>query len=340
MTNGAGGPRHRVAAIATDRLAMFELSIVIEIFGLDRPELGDVAWYDLTVCAAEPPPLRATGGLVVDAPGDLDEVATADTVIVPSWRDAAETPPRPLLDAVVGAHRRGARVMSVCSGVFVLAAAGLLDGRRATTHWRYAAALAARYPTITVDPGVLYVDEGDVLTSAGSSAGIDLCLHVVRRDHGAEVANEVARRLVMAPHRDGGQAQFLPEPVRPPADGDGPLDRSCRWALAHLAEPITVDDLARRVHMSPRSYARWFRRDVGTSPGRWLTHQRVLAAQRLLETTALGIDAVALGTGLGTASNLRHHFRRVVGTTPTAYRARFATTGPAAVEPVISLDAG
>ena len=319
------GRPHRVVAIAYDRLALFELAIAVEVFGLPRPEL-DVPWYDFRVCSLEPGPLRATGSLQVRARRGLREIARADTVIVPGWRDPAELPPARLLEALRRAHRRGARLVSICSGVFVLAAAGVLDGRRATTHWRYTDLLRVRYPSIQVEPDVLYVEADNVFTSAGSAAGIDLCLHLVRLDHGAQIANRVARRLVVSPHREGGQAQFisLPMPVHP----GGGLARATDWALAHLERALDVDELARAAALSPRTFARRFRAEMGTTPHRWLTRQRVLAAQRRLESARESIEEVAGAVGFGTAQTLRLHFRRLVRTSPTAYRRRFATGSP------------
>jgi AraC family transcriptional activator FtrA len=228
-----------------------------------------------------------------------------------------------LLQAVRSAHRRGARLVTICSGVFVLAAAGLLDGKRATTHWRYVERLRARFPKIHVEPDVLYVDEGDILTSAGSAAGIDLCLHIVRLDYGARIANQVARRLVVPPQREGGQAQYVPAPVR--AESSGGLARVLDWAQSRLDEPLSVDALARRAMMSTRTFARRFRAETGTTPHQWLTHQRLLAAQQRLETSAASIDEIAQAVGLQTAATLRLHFRRALRTTPTAYRHKFST---------------
>jgi AraC family transcriptional activator FtrA len=294
---------------------------VVEVFGLPRPELP-VEWYRFAVASLDPGPLRASGGVQVRAGRRLGGLRDADTIIIPGWRDPDEVPPESLLRALRRAHERGARIAAICSGAFVLAAAGLLDGRRATTHWHYADKLRARYPRVQVEPNVLYVDEGSVLTSAGSAAGIDLCLHIVRRDYGAEIANRVARRLVMPPHRDGGQAQYVAEPVsrRP----DGGLAKALEWALARLDRPLALEDLARQANMSVRTLARRFVQETGSTPHRWLTHQRLLAAQRRLETTDDPVDAVAAAAGFDTAMTLRHHFRRTFGTTPTAYRRRFS----------------
>ncbi|HVT58291.1 MAG TPA: transcriptional regulator FtrA [Thermoanaerobaculia bacterium] len=314
-------PRNRrVVALVYDRLSIFEFAIVVEAFGLPRPELP-VDWYCFSACSLEPPPARATGGVRVSARSGLGALRTAGTVVIPGWRDPDELPPAALLDAVRRAHRRGARLMSICSGVFVLAAAGLLDGKRATTHWRYLDKLRARYPEIQIEPDVLYVDEGDILTSAGSAAGIDLCLHLIRRDYGADIANQVARRMVVPPHRDGGQAQYVSEPIRPAAAAG--LAPVMDWAVGRLHSSLTVDELARRAKMSLRTFARRFVHETGTTPHRWLTRQRLIAAQRRLETTHDDIDRVAEAAGFDTPETLRYHFRRAFGTTPTAYRKRF-----------------
>ena len=318
-------PHSHVVALAYDGLCTFEFGCTYEIFGLPRPEL-DCPWYRFDVCAAEPGPLRAAGGLAVRAPYDLDLVERADTVIVPGWRGATEPPPQPLLDALKRVSERGGRLVSICSGVFVLAAAGVLDGKRATTHWRYTEALARRYPDIRVDPDVLYVDEGSVLTSAGSAAGLDLCLHIVRQDHGAAIANNVARRLVLAPHRDGGQQQFVATPIAREA-GNGRLAALLDWLPGHLDEELNVGDLARRAGMSLRAFQRRFRETLGTTPGEWLARQRVAHARQLAETTDLTVEQIAAQSGFGSVETLRHHFRRLVGTTPGRYRRSFAQAG-------------
>src|SRR5262250_120223 len=310
----------KLAAMAYDGMGTFELGIVSEAFGLSRPELN-VPWYELRVFSLDRAPLRGTGGIRVQAPYGMGVLRSAGTIIVPGW-NVDEAPPEALLRRLRAAHAAGARLVSICSGVFVLAATGLLDGRRATTHWRYAERLTARYPRIQVEADRLYVDEGSILTSAGSAAGIDLCLHIVRRDYGAEVANSVARRLVMPPHRDGGQAQFVAEPLPDPREeGLAPV---LSWAQANLARALRVDDLARRAAMSPRTFARQFLRQNGTTPHQWLIHQRLLAAQRMLEKTGESVDRIAEAVGLQTAATLRLHFSRVLGTSPTAYRKRFS----------------
>ncbi|MFC8614813.1 transcriptional regulator FtrA [Micromonospora purpureochromogenes] len=310
-----------VAVLAYPGMSVFETGIVTEVFGLPRPEF-DVGWYALTVCAERPGPVPVVGGAALHTPYGLDVLARAGTVIVPGVPDVTADPSPELVTALRRAHRAGARIMSICSGAFALAGAGLLDGRRATTHWRYADLLARRYPRVEVDPDVLYLDDGDVLTSAGSAAGLDLCVHVVRRDFGAAIANAVARRLVIPPHRDGGQAQFIEAPV--PADpGDDRIARSMDWALAHLAEPLTVQRLARQAHMSSRTYLRQFARAAGTSPIRWLIDQRVRASLVLLESTGLPVAEVARSVGFDSAVTYRHHFGRAMRTSPSAYRRAF-----------------
>ncbi|HZR25925.1 MAG TPA: transcriptional regulator FtrA [Vicinamibacterales bacterium] len=313
---------HRVVAVAYHGLCTFEFGVVVEVFALRRPEVK-VPWYRFKACTLEAGPVRATGGVTVHAEAGLHALRRADTIVIPGWRNADEQPPDILLDALRRAHRRGARIVSICSGVFVLAAAGLLDGKRATTHWRDAAAFAARFPRVRVEPDVLYVDEGQVLTSAGSAAGLDLCLHIVRRDYGAEVANQVAKRLVVPPHRDGGQAQYVSGSVH--ADATRGFARLLEWAHANLQRELTVETLARRARMSDRTFARRFRAETGTTPHRWVTHQRLLAAQRRLESTDESIDEIAERVGMQTAATLRHHFRARFRTSPAAYRRRFTT---------------
>src|SRR5215469_12713423 len=311
----------RVVALAYDGMATFEFGIAVELFGLQRKNLG-IQWYDFEVCSLERGPVRATGGIFLKAKRRLSALKTAGTIVIPGWRSAEELPPPSLLRALRSAHSDGARLVSICSGVFVLAATGLLDGKRATTHWRYAERLAARYPRIRVEADRLYVDEDSILTSAGSAAGIDLCLHIVRRDYGAGIANSVARRLVMPPHRDGGQAQFVTDPIR--RDASAGLAPVLVWAQNHLARPLRVEELAKRAAMSPRTFARQFLRQNGTTPHQWLIHQRLLAAQRMLEKTGESVDRIAEAVGLQTAATLRLHFSRVLGTSPTAYRKRFS----------------
>ena len=307
--------------LAYDGMSIFETGIVTEVFGLPRPEFR-VPWYELTICAETPGPVRIVGGASLHTTHGLDVFAAADTLIVPGVSDVTADPSPALVAALRAAHTRGARIMSICSGAFALAAAGLLDGRRATTHWRYADVLRRRYPAVDLDADVLYVDGGDVLTSAGSAAGLDLCVHLVRRDFGPTIAAAVARRLVIPPHRDGGQAQFIEAPVTAGPDDDR-LTRSMDWALAHLATPITVDVLAGRAHMSARTYLRHFARATGTSPIRWLITQRIRASLPLLETTTAPIEEVAATVGFDTAVTYRHHFTAAMRTSPSAYRRSF-----------------
>ncbi len=310
----------RLVAVAYDGLCSFEIGVASELFGLPRPELG-VEWYDYEVVSVDPGPIRTLGGMTVFAPTDLTRIEAAGTVVLPGWRDPQELPPPALLKALQVANERGSRIMSICSGVFILAASGLLDGQMATTHWHYTDLLASMYPDIDVQPDVLYVDNGATLTSAGSAAGIDLGLHLIRRDYGAAIANQVARRLIVAPHRSGGQAQFVSTPV--PPTGEVSMASTLSWAIEHLAESLTVADLADQAAMSPRTFARRFRDEMGVAPHRWLVQQRVGLAQRLLETTMKPIDVVAAESGFVSAPTLRHHFLRATKTTPTGYRASF-----------------
>ena len=312
---------HRVACLAFDGLAPFELGVAAEVFALARPELATESWYEFALCAERPGPLGVVGGFSVLVPHGLEALERADTVVVPGVPDPHADPPEPVLEALRAAHARGARVISICSGAFALAAAGLLDGLEAATHWRYAALLAERFPAVRVNAEVLYLDAGSVLTSAGTAAGIDLCLHLVRRDHGAEVANRVARRMVVAAHRDGGQAQFIEQPVAR-AGQDDPVGRAMGHALARLGEPLAVSDLARSAHLSPRQLERRFRVATGTSPGRWLIGQRVQASLPMLESGAESVEAVADAVGF-TPAGYRRHFRARMGISPAAYRQRF-----------------
>ncbi len=313
---------HRVSVLVHDGMAPFELGIVTEVFGLARPELDVAWWYELSVVAERAgTPLGSVAGLRLTAEHGLERLGSSDTVIVPAWPPRREASPE-LLAALGAAHAGGARLMSICSGAFLLAQTGLLDGRTVATHWRYADALAQRFDRVRVDPDVLYVDGGDVITSAGSAAGIDACLHVIRSDHGSAVANVVARRLVIAPHRDGGQAQFIERPVGS-ADADDLLRQAMDWALAHLGEPIRVEDLARRAFMSPRTFTRRFAQATGTSPLRWLIEQRVAASLALLESTSHTVDHVGALVGFTHTATYRHHFTRIMRTSPSAYRRAF-----------------
>ncbi len=307
-----------VALAVTEDVPIFEVAIPCEVFGGTRPDWVD-PWYDFRVCS--PSGARFGGWFRTDTTHGLDELVTADTVIVPACHDVRADPPPDLVAAVRSAYAAGARVASICTGAFVLAAAGLLAERRVTTHWMHAGRLARCFPTVRVEPDMLYIDEGRILTSAGTAAGIDLCLHIVRTDFGATVANDLARRLVTAPHRPGGQAQFTAKPV-PERDGTG-LAEVLAWAIDHLAEPLTVSALARRANMSARSLNRHFVSETGATPLQWLLTQRIHRAQELLETTDQSVEHVAGSTGMGTATTLRRHFRRSVGVTPDGYRRAF-----------------
>jgi transcriptional regulator GlxA family with amidase domain len=302
---------HRVAVLAFDDVVAFDLATPLQVF-------NSVGGYETVVCAAKPQ-VTAAHGFEIVVPAGLEALATADTIVVPGIADERAPLPEPVLEALRTAR---ARMASICTGAFVLGQAGLLTGRRVTTHWRSIDEFRRQFPDVIVEPDVLYVDEGDLITSAGVAAGIDLCLHLVRRDHGAEAANRCARRVVVAPHRSGGQAQFIDAPM-PRFEGDG-LEPTRAWALARLHEPLTVEAMAAHAGFAPRTFARRFRAETGTTPLQWLLAQRVLLARRLLETTDLPVEHVADRAGFGTAVSLRDHFRRATATTPTAYRAAFS----------------
>ncbi|WP_313436536.1 transcriptional regulator FtrA [Atlantibacter hermannii] len=314
-------PNPLVVALAYDGLCTFEFGVAVEIFGLARPELGP-DWYRFAVAAVDEGELRATGGVRVMADGDMSLIAQAGTVIVPGWRGADTPVPDALCQQLREAHRRGCRILSICSGVFVLAAAGLLEGCRGTTHWRYLETLQQRYPDVEVVPDVLYVDEGTVLTSAGSAAGIDLCLHLVRRDFGQEAANSVARRLVVQPHRDGGQTQNIVRPV-PVARESKRLGLLFDYLHQQLADNHTVASLASRAGMSPRTFLRRFQDATGTTPARWLLNERLMRARGMLEKTRLSLDSIAIQVGFGSSSTLRYHFQQHFSVSPAAYRKSF-----------------
>ncbi|HEY2259147.1 MAG TPA: helix-turn-helix domain-containing protein [Solirubrobacteraceae bacterium] len=310
-------PPHRVVALALPGVILLDLAAPTHLFGHCGPPR-----YSFGLAAPEPGPVRTSTGFDLVAPHGLTALRRADTIVVPGCDRPGEATASAVA-ALRRAHARGARVMSICTGAFVLAQAGLLDGRRATTHWASAAELADSYPQVTVDPSVLYVDEGSVLTSAGVAAGLDLCLHVVRRDHGADVAATLARRTVVAPHRDGGQAQFVERPIREAAPGSSSLEPTRQWALTKLDQPLDVATLARRACMSQRTFARHFRQETGTTPAQWVLEQRTRAAQSLLESTDLPVEHVAEHSGFGSAASLRMHFGRRLATTPTGYRRGF-----------------
>ncbi|MEO1368204.1 MAG: transcriptional regulator FtrA [Acidobacteriota bacterium] len=313
-----------VVAVVHRRVCTFEFGIVVELFGLPRPELDP--WYRFRVAAVERGPLPATGGVSVHVPYTLRALDTAGTIVIPGWGTTDAEVPQALVRKIRRAHEDGARIASVCSGAFALAASGLLDGRRAATHWKYAGELARRFPDVEFDADVLYVDDGNVITSAGSAAGIDMCLHLVRRDFGSATANQVARRLVVPPHREGGQQQFVETPVAP-ADERHVLSAVLDSVRSSLDHDHSVDSMAKLAGMSSRSFARRFRATTGSTPHRWLQAERTRRAQLLLETTELSMDAVAERAGFSDVQILRLHFKRIVGTTPSRYRSNFREGG-------------
>jgi transcriptional regulator GlxA family with amidase domain len=314
---------HRVAILCFDGLVAFDLTAPAQAFMLAAGPGGEPL-YEVSVCSTDGGPVRTTSGFEINPAAGSEALRRAGTVVVPGYAGILEPPPEEALAAIRAAARRGARLMSVCTGAFALAHAGVLDGRRAATHWAWAGEMAKRFGAVEVDPDALFVDEGEVLTSAGLSAGIDLSLHVVRRDFGAAVGERVARHMVAAPHRDGGQSQFF----RPQAPSPGgSLEPTRRWARERLPEPLDVTAMARHAGVSPRTFARRFREETGTTPLQWLLTQRVLEARRLLEESDLPVEDVAWRCGFGTAASLRDHFRRATATTPTAYRRSFQPVG-------------
>jgi AraC family transcriptional regulator, transcriptional activator FtrA len=319
--NRSTGANHDVAVIAYDGFTPFELGVVCEIFGEDRWVPQDDPWYRLFICGENSAPVTSDTGFSILVPYGLEKLSTVETVIVlPTYLPLDV--PESVFGALRAAHARGSRILSLCGGAFILAEAGLLDGRRAATHWAECDELAHRYPSLSVDPGVLYVDDGDILTGAGSAASIDLCLHIVRQDYGSEVATRLARQLVVPPQRDGGQAQYIEQPL-PALDASDFFAATIAWVQEHLDEEVTVDALARRSAMSPRTFARRFSAATGTTPYQWIIRERLQLAQRMLEVGDLSIETVAQRSGFCTAANLRKHFTRVVHTSPQAYRHAF-----------------
>ncbi|WP_144122608.1 helix-turn-helix domain-containing protein [Catellatospora sichuanensis] len=310
---------HRVVALVLPPQSTFELACAAEVFGVARPGLP--AGYQFDVCAEHPGAVATLAGYDMVVTRGLRALAAADTVVIPGWQRREQPAPPAVIDALRRAHGRGARIVAICSGAFLLAQAGLLDQRRATTHWRMAAEFAALFPGVQVDADTLYIDLGDVATSAGTAAGIDLCLHLVRQDHGAAHAAQVARHMVMPPHREGGQLQYAAAP--PAAHAPESLGPVLDWAVERLHEPLTVSDLAARANLSSRTLARRFTEQLGISPGQWLLQRRITAARALLEETDLAVEAIATRVGLSTATNLRRRFRTMVNTTPAAYRRSF-----------------
>ncbi|MEV3852715.1 helix-turn-helix domain-containing protein [Streptomyces sp. NPDC050095] len=326
MPQGSSHRPHHVVVLVDEGVNPFEVGVATELFGLPRPELGRAApLYELTLCAPAPGIRMNHGFFTLGAAAGLDAADAADTLLVPGRPDNAVPRTAPVLDAVRRAHARGARIVSFCTGAFALAEAGLLDGRRATTHWRWADEFRALHPKVLLEPDVLFVDEGDVLTAAGSASALDLGLHLVRRDHGAEIANSVSRRLVFAAHRDGGQRQFVERPV--PDVPDASLAPVLAWAQEHLDRPLTVAGLAERAAVSPATLHRRFRTELGTTPLAWLLGERVTLACRLIERGEQRLDVVADRSGLGSAANLRARMKQLTGLSPSEYRKRFGT-GP------------
>jgi AraC family transcriptional activator FtrA len=312
--------KHLVCALAYDGLCTFEFGIAVEAFALQRPELP-ISWYDFQVISADPSPIAATGGITLQVDGGLNLLEKAHTLIIPGWKGPDIPVHDDLCDAIIKAHKRGCRIITICSGVFVLAATGLLDGKPATTHWRYCPRLADNFPAINVQPDVLYVEAGDnIFTSAGSAAGLDLCLHIIQLDHGPDIANKVAKRFVLPTYRQGGQAQFI---EKPPARDNSNLAPLLDTLRASLNKTYSVPEIAAMAHMSPRTLIRHFKKTTGLTPQNWLTSERINRATELLETSRANIDSVGLACGFNTPETFRHHFRRKIGTSPSQYRKSF-----------------
>ncbi len=314
------GAAHSVAVLISDGLGTFEFGIAVEVFGLARPEF-DFPWYDFKVVNTQGMAVRATGGVCITADSGLEALEHVDTIVVPSWRSVVDDDAKEVIKAVQKASQRGARFLSICSGVFLLASAGLLDGKKATSHWRHIPKLKSLYPKIEVEEDTLYVDQGSIICSAGSAAGIDACLHLVRKDFGAKIANDVARRLVAHPHRDGGQAQFIPNPIE--KNERHAISESMDWALARITEKVSVKNMAEHAHMSERTFLRRFRDAVGNTPMEWLQRNRVFKAQELLENTQYSMEKVAEKAGYQSSETFRVAFKRLAGVSPGVYRSRF-----------------
>lgn len=319
-------PLSPIAVVAFDRISPFHLSVPCVVFGDRHPGLPA---FDFRVCAAEPGPLTTSAGFTLQTRHGLEILEQARTIIIPSWRDPAERPDAGLQEALRQAHQRGCTLVGLCLGAYVLAAAGLLDGRQATTHWAYAGDFGRRYPEVKLDPHVLYVEDGQLLTSAGTAAGLDCCLYLLRRHHGADMANHLARRLVVPPHRQGGQAQFIDQPL-PQHPQDARLAALLDWVRENLSQPHSLDSLASRSHMSRRSFTRHFRQLTGLSIGQWLLAERLALSQRLLEKTDHPVDTIADLAGFGSPESLRHHFRQSLGLSPSAWRQNFRGQTPPA----------
>lgn len=311
---------HKVAVIVFDGVAAFELGVLCEVFGTDRTADG-FPGYRFDLCSADGKPVRCKSGFEIAPGSDLTPVEDADLVAVPAHADDAFVPDS-VLEAVKRANDRGAYIFSVCSGAYVLGEAGLLDGRECTTHWKHVDGLQERFPKARVHCDMLYVQDGNLLTSAGTAAGIDAALHLVRQEHGSAFATKLARRMVVPPHRDGGQAQFVEAPIAKTPQAPT-LEPVLTWLISSLDRPVTVEEMATKAHMAPRTFARRFRAETGTTPHDWITNQRVLLARQLLEDTELSVEAIATRAGFGDAATMRHHFTKRVKATPQAYRATF-----------------
>lgn len=310
-----------VAVIAFDGISPFHLAVPCAVFGRDRTG-AEIPEFELLVCSAEGGELKTSAGFTISTCHGLEGLLRAEIIIVPSWRDTDVMPPQTLLEALRQAHERSALIVGLCLGSFVLAAAGLLNGRRATTHWHWAGVLASRYPDIRVDPDVLYVDEGDLITSAGTAAAIDCCLHIVRVRYGNRIANHIARRMVVSPHRQGGQAQYIQQPV-PDVSGIDHFANVLEWMRSNLDQPHSLDSLAKRALMTRRTFTRRFKQVMGVTVASWLLGQRIILAQQLLESTDESIDMIALTSGFGSAASLRQHFAQALKISPSNYRREF-----------------